>query len=181
MACVPPRGVYTPLTLFFDSNQAIDYSTFREHILRVVHAGVTGLVISGSNGEAVHLTRSERTEVLKFARSVLDTSGFLHVPIIAGCGAASVRETIEYCKDASAAGAVWSLVLPPAYWVSAMTKVVLKEFYEDVSPLYCFPLLGRELTRSKGGGTEPDSDNTVQLPCSHRRIRSGLRPHLLTV
>lgn len=132
MSKAPPRGVYTPVTSFFHEDESIDWPSLQKHILRLVRAGISGLVISGSNGESVHLTRSERKDVLSFARSTLDSNGFNHVLLMAGCGVQSARETIAYCEDAASAGAKWALVLPPSYWVGAMTKAVIKDFFLTV-------------------------------------------------
>ena len=133
MSSVPPRGIYAPVTVFFDGDENIDYSALRKHILRLAQAGITGLVISGSNGESVHLSRGERAEVIKFTRSTLDAADFSRVPIIAGCGTHSARETVSYCEDAATAGAAWALVLTPSYWVGAMTKPAIRAFFETVS------------------------------------------------
>ena len=128
----PPRGIYAPVTLFFSEDESIDYDALRKHIIRLASGKLTGLVISGSNGEAVHLSKTERAEVIKFARMTLDAEGFVSTVIIAGCGSQSTRETIAYCTDAAAAGAKWALVLPPSYWVPAMTKPAIKSFFKDV-------------------------------------------------
>lgn len=128
-----PRGIYTPVTVFFHEDETIDWSALQSHILRLAAGGVTGLVISGSNGEAVHLSQAERREVIQYARKTLDHNGFEAVVIIAGCGASSTRETKQLCKEASQSGAAWALVLPPSYWVTAMSKPVLMEFFTTVS------------------------------------------------
>ena len=66
---------------------------------RLARAGVTGLVIQGSNGEAVHLTHQERSLTVSTIRAALDDAGFRSMPIIVGTGAASVKETIMLCKQ----------------------------------------------------------------------------------
>ena len=46
-------------------------------------------------GEAHHLSPSERIELITSARKALDEAGLTEVPIIAGTGVGSTRETIE--------------------------------------------------------------------------------------
>jgi 4-hydroxy-2-oxoglutarate aldolase len=144
MPAAPPRGVYTPVTTFFYEDESIDWKAFEQHILRLANGGIRGLVISGSNGESVHLSRTERAEAVRFARLTLDAHSFHHLPIIAGCGTHSARETIGYCQDAAEAGAEWALVLPPSYWVVAMTKPIIKQFFIAVSivPISMWTCLG---------------------------------------
>jgi 4-hydroxy-2-oxoglutarate aldolase len=66
---------------------------------RLAQSGVTGLVIQGSNGEAVHLTHHERSLTVRTVRSALTDAGFPDFPLIVGTGATSVRETIMLCKQ----------------------------------------------------------------------------------
>jgi hypothetical protein len=55
--------------------------------------------VQGSGGEAVHLTRNERIEVIKAVRSAVEQDGFKNYPIIAGTGAQSLHETLLLTQD----------------------------------------------------------------------------------
>ena len=44
------------------------------------------------------------------------------MPIIAGTGAASTRESIQLCKDAADAGADYVMVIPPGYYSGALVS-----------------------------------------------------------
>lgn len=133
MPSAPPRGVYAPVTVFFHEDSSLDTAALRTHIIRLGKSGLKGLVISGSNGEAVHLSRQERIDVIRLARATLDGEGLESTTIIAGCGTHSTKETVQLCKDAAGAGAAIALVLPPNYWAGAMNKFVLLKFFSDVS------------------------------------------------
>ncbi|RQM07429.1 hypothetical protein DH86_00002872, partial [Scytalidium sp. 3C] len=100
------------------------------------------LVIHGSNGESSHLLHDERAEVIAIARKVAQehrTSE--HVPIIAGCSAASVRETLLLIEEAKNAGADYALVLTPSFWPAVMSKPVIKSFYADVAAKSALPIV----------------------------------------
>jgi 4-hydroxy-2-oxoglutarate aldolase len=92
-------------------------------------------LLAGSNGEAIHLSHDERVTLIKAARRVLDSSGFEHVPIIAGTGGGSTRETIHLCKAAAAAGADYAIVITPGYFAGALARNrdALKAFYTEVA------------------------------------------------
>lgn len=63
---------------------------------------------------AVQLTHQERNQVVKAARSALDADSSLsQVPLIAGTGASSTKETIELTKEAAEAGADFAMVISP--------------------------------------------------------------------
>lgn len=112
----PPRGVYAPILTFFHEDESLDLEAFRVHVTRLAEAGVAGLVVQGSNGEAVHLLHHERKELISATAAVLKEKGKPGAVVIAGCGAQSTRETIQLCQEAQEAGADYALVLSPSYW-----------------------------------------------------------------
>ncbi|KAH9826520.1 Dihydrodipicolinate synthetase [Teratosphaeria destructans] len=118
-------GLYGPLPTFFDDNQDLDLVSFKKHLLkvrpcnkghryavRVRHPRISQLtsisvpVCAGSLGEAVHLTHDERTHLIRFTRQTLDAADLTTLPIVAGVGSSSTRETIKLAHDAHNAGAL---------------------------------------------------------------------------
>ncbi|KAL2135061.1 hypothetical protein VTI74DRAFT_9981 [Chaetomium olivicolor] len=158
-------GVYVPTMCFFEEGtEDIDTETIARHAVRLARAGVTGLATQGSNGEAVHLTHSERQLVTATTRKALNDSGFSRMPIIVGCGAQSTRETIQLCREAWEAGGDYALVLPPSYYASLFapqSETILSYFtaVADASPIpliiYNFP--------GAVGGLDLSSDIIVRL------------------
>lgn len=134
MAEMMLKGVYPPLPTFFDTHEELDISTYQQHIARLKREGIRGFVVMGSNGEAVHLSSDERTQVIRAAREAAGRDGL----IIAGCGEQSTRATIGNCERAVRAGADVALVLPPFYYKGRMDARALIAHYRaiaDVSPL----------------------------------------------
>ncbi|KAI1821315.1 hypothetical protein F4861DRAFT_476524 [Xylaria intraflava] len=145
MGCPLVPGVYVPTVCFFDPDtEEVDTYSITRHAVRLAQSGVAGLATQGSNGEAIHLTHAERKLVTATTRSALNHAGFLHLPVIVGCGAQSVRETVEYCREASEAGGSHALVLPPSYYAPS-PDTIMRYFTEvaDASPIpiiiYNFP------------------------------------------
>src|SRR5260370_7120084 len=85
-------GIYPPLPTFFDQQDELDLVTLRRHMQRLAETGIAGYVIMGTNGEAVHLTKEERTQVVETARA---TAGE-HPLILAGSGQQSTPPTIAH-------------------------------------------------------------------------------------
>lgn len=135
------RGVYVPTMCFFDPDtEDVDTAAIAAHAVRLAQAGVTGLATQGSNGEAVHLTHSERQLVTATTRAALNDGGFSHMPVIVGCGSQSTRETIQYCNEAWEAGGDYALVLPPSYYATLFgpaSETILEYFtgVADKSPI----------------------------------------------
>jgi Dihydrodipicolinate synthetase family len=133
----PSPGVWVPAVCFFTADDKLDFAAITKHTLRLAQ-GVHGFLIHGSNGESMHLSRSERVEVISHVRKTLDDNGFGHVQLMAGTpGVQSSWEVIELCREAAEAGAGWAMVLPPSYWVAAMSKDNIKDFYTEVG-IFCY-------------------------------------------
>lgn len=73
--------------------------------------------------------------MIKTARATLDSIGLLSVPIIAGVGAASTRESIKLAHDAAEAGADYGMVIPPGYYAGALAanRQCLRDFFVDIA------------------------------------------------
>ena len=124
---IPPRGIYVPAVAFFDEEENLDLGAIATHLTRLAKANVDGLVIQGSNGEAMHMTHDERQQVIRLARKVLDTYGKPGAVIVAGVGAQSTREAVQLCKEAREAGADFGLALSPSYWRQYTACPMFKE------------------------------------------------------
>lgn len=120
----------------------VDLEALAKHVVRAAKAGVRPL-LAGSMGEGVHLTHDERAELIKATRTALDEAGFTTMPIVAGTGTGSTRETVELCKEAAAAGADYAIVITSGYFagVLATNKKAQKAFFKEVSEKSPIPIL----------------------------------------
>lgn len=137
-------GVFIPAVTPFEAETGdLHAEAFRANLRRWMEHPVRGIVVGGSTGEAVLLHGAERRRTLEVAREEVPTDRL----VVAGTGAESTRMTIGLTKEAARAGVDAVLVLPPAYYRSAMTPEVLVAHYRavaDASPvpviLYQVPL-----------------------------------------
>ncbi|KAF2088182.1 aldolase [Saccharata proteae CBS 121410] len=135
-------GVYVPTVAFFNPDtEDLDLETVGKHAVRLAEAGVAGITTQGSNGEAVHLSHKERTQVTQTTRNALDSAGFTNVPVIVGCGTQSTRETIELCHEAQAAGGGAALILPPNYYQGLFAPTTVQDFFRDVASASPIPVI----------------------------------------
>lgn len=159
-----------PLVAFFQpETEDIDVEATKKHAIRLAKAGLTSLTVQGSNGEAVHLIREERSLVTKTVREALDSAGFEHVPVVVGCAAQSVRESVLYCKDAYEAGGDYALVLPPNYYKAAMTDKVLIDYFLDLADESPIPIIIYNYPGAVAG-IDLNSDQIIRL-AKHSNIR----------
>lgn len=115
------RGIGVALLTLFDSSGAIDAGATAAHAERLFDLGVSAVIVAGTTGEPMSLTRDERVVLLEAVKGVAAGR-----PVIAGIGAPSVRESIALTKDATNAGADAVLALCPPGPVDP------KRFYHDV-------------------------------------------------
>ncbi|KAI8969585.1 dihydrodipicolinate synthetase [Trametes punicea] len=157
-------GIYAPIPTFFKPDtEELDLEAFATHVVRVAKAGVRPL-LSGSMGEAHHLTHAERVTLIKVARRALDHAGLTSVPIVAGTGAGSTRETIQLCREAAQAGSDYAIVIASGYYAGAIAgnRKALKAFWAEVSEKSPIPVIIYNYPGASGG-IDLDSDLITEL------------------
>ncbi len=106
------HGVVPPTITAFDEDESVDYEATAAHARFVVDHGAHGVFPLGTNGEFPLLTTGERDDVVE---AVVETVGG-EVPVIAGVGAPSTRETVGHAERAEMAGADGVVVVTPYYY-----------------------------------------------------------------
>jgi len=106
------NGIFVPHITPFTCDGDLEEEALRTCVRFWLEGGVSGLVPCGSNGEAPYLSREERKKVIE---TVLDEVNG-KVPVIAGTGSMSTRETVLLTKDAKDLGVDAVLVVTPFYF-----------------------------------------------------------------
>jgi 4-hydroxy-2-oxoglutarate aldolase len=132
-------GIYPPITTPFTGDERqVDYNRLESNLERWKAQPLNGVVMPGSNSEAVHLTRAERVQIWQVCTGALKGSG---KRLIAGTGAESTIETIDLTVQAAELGAEAALVLPPYFYKPSLTPEVLIVHYRAVADASPIPLL----------------------------------------
>lgn len=164
-------GLYVPTVCFFDQvTEELDTSKIASHTLRLAEAGVSGIATQGSTGEAVHLNHTERAAVTQTTRAALDEAGYTHLPIIVGCSAQSVRETLTLCRQAHISGGDYALLLPPNYYSTYFQPAAdsIIEFFLAVADQSPIPIIIYNYP-SAVSGIDLSSEVIIQLS-THPKI-----------
>lgn len=96
---------------------------------------VVVVVLAGTNGEAVTMTREEKIQLTKLTREVAVQVGKSDLPITVGCIGQSTKDVIADTIVAHEAGADFTLVLCPSYFHFAMNEDAVVGFFIEVSVL----------------------------------------------
>lgn len=158
-----PCGIYAPTMTFFDpETEELDIPIIKKHAARLAKAGLAGLVVMGSNGEAAHCTREEKAAVTTATREALDEAGFKDTPIIVGATEGSVKGTIELSKISQQAGGDYVLLLPPSYFRGLMDEDAVYNYFIAVADGSPLPII---LYNYPGAvaGIDMDSDLLIKL------------------
>ena len=141
----PFHGVLPALiTPFTDDGSAIDTGAVTAIVDRLIGAGVTGLVPGGSTGEFTTLSHAERRELIE---TTVEAAAD-RVPVVAGTGALSTRETVELSVHAEQAGAAAVMIVPPFY--EALSWRELLAHYTAVADAIEIPIMYYNLPSASG-------------------------------
>jgi 4-hydroxy-2-oxoglutarate aldolase len=123
-------GIFAPVvTTFEDSSGELASGPFRANIKAHIAAGLAGVLVAGSTGEAALLDEDERLRLTELARPLVPDDRWLFT----GTGAESTRECVRRSKDAAERGADAVLVVPPHYYGASMTEDALWAHYSRVA------------------------------------------------
>jgi dihydrodipicolinate synthase/N-acetylneuraminate lyase len=108
------QGVFPALTTKFTPNDTLDFSLFEKNLNAQLEAGVSGIILGGTLGEASVLNNSEKSELVRFA--VQKVNG--KVPVVVNIAEGSTREAIALAKESEKNGALGLMMLPPMRYKS---------------------------------------------------------------
>jgi len=156
------KGMFVPNITPFSSNGELDLTALRTCVRFWLKGGVSGLVPCGSNGEAPYLSREERIKVIE---TVIDEVNG-KIPVIAGTGSMSTRETIQFTKDAKDLGVDATLVVTPFYFKPSNKEI--HEHYKAVLEAVDIPIVLYSVPKFTGVSLEPTV--IAQLASEHENI-----------
>ena len=129
------EGVYPALLTLFTADDRLDLDLFARNIDAQLAAGVHGLIIGGSLGEASTLSRPEKLELLKTA---LGTAAG-NVPVLMNVAEQATREAIACACEAEADGADGLMLLPPMRYYADPRETVA--YFRAVAEATSLPMM----------------------------------------
>lgn len=108
------NGVFPALTTQFTNDDQLDLPMFKKNLDAQLHAGVHGIILGGTLGEASVLTTDEKSQLVQFA--IENIAG--KVPIVLNIAEGSTREAIRQAELATKWGCGGLMLLPPLRYKS---------------------------------------------------------------
>lgn len=112
------KGVFPALVTPFNRDNSIDEMALRD-LIRFVLPHVDGVVPCGTTGEFVYMSQDERRRVVEICLDEADG----RVPVLAGTGCNSTRDTVKQTQFAKEAGVDGALVVAPWYLKASYNEV----------------------------------------------------------
>jgi 4-hydroxy-2-oxoglutarate aldolase len=131
------RGIFAPVITPFAQSGELDRAAYEHNVRAHMQAGLRGIVVAGSTGEAPLLDERERASLVEWTRPLVTGDRL----VIAGVGAESTRTTLVYAKQAAERGADAVLVVAPHYFGAAMNEDALRAHYRRVADESPIPVI----------------------------------------
>lgn len=128
-------GVFPALTTQFTDKDELDYDMLTRNIRAQLDAGVHGLILGGSLGEAGSLLPEEKEELLLFVKKLVNGN----VPVIMNIAEQTTRAAIEAAGRAGQGGADGLMLLPPMRYYADDRETL--RFFREVAQSTPLPLM----------------------------------------
>lgn len=131
------KGIYTPIITPFNEKEEVDFGKMKHNLEKWQKTNLDGIVVLGSNGEFVYLSKEEKLQVVEFVVKNFDSDK----RIIVGTSYDSTKETISFSNQVANLGADAVLVLPPHYYKGGMKEEVLYHYFIEVADACPIPVM----------------------------------------
>jgi 1-pyrroline-4-hydroxy-2-carboxylate deaminase len=120
MSEVKWQGVYPAVTTKFKDDDSLDLTTFKKNVLAQIEAGVSGIVLGGTLGEASSLSNVEKLELLRATFATVNSS----VDVIVNIAEQTTKAAIALAKSLEQNGADGLMLLPPMRYAADSFETV---------------------------------------------------------
>mgnify|MGYP003822573385 FL=1 len=129
------KGVFPALTTKFTSDDKLDFPLFEKNLRAQLDAGVEGVILGGTLGEASVLSNEEKFDLVKF--TVEKVAG--KVPVVMNIAEGSTREAVKLAAEAEKCGAKGLMMLPPMRYKSDHRETVA--YFKAVAESSSLPIM----------------------------------------
>ncbi|TZF98633.1 dihydrodipicolinate synthase family protein (plasmid) [Chryseobacterium panacisoli] len=129
------EGIYPAVLTPFTKEGEIDFEMFALNTEAQIKAGVHGIILAGTLGEASALETEEKFELLKYAKQI--TQG--RIPVILNLSENTTKNAVHFAEKAKESGADGLMLLPPMRYKADSREVV--EYFKAVAAATDLPIL----------------------------------------
>lgn len=143
------KGIIPPIITPMNDDETINEAELRNQVNRQIKGGVHGLFPFGTNGEGYILSEAEKEQVL----SIVIDEAKGRVPVYAGTGCISTKDTIRQSMMAMSLGADILSIITPSF--AAASQNELYEHYKTVAEAVDMPVVLYNIPARTGNALAP--------------------------
>lgn len=129
------KGVYPAVTTKFTDSDELDLLAFEKNILAQVDAGVDGIILGGTLGEASTLLDHEKRTLIRETVRIVENK----IPVIINIAEQSTKAAIQTATQAAEDGASGLMILPPMRYKADDIETV--EYYKQTANSTDLPII----------------------------------------
>ncbi len=129
------KGVYPAITTKFTSDDKLDMDLFIKNMDEQIEAGIDGIVLGGTLGEASTLTQSEKAVLVSETQKIVADK----IPVILNIAEQSTSEAVRIAKEAEQNGIDGFMLLPPMRYAADSNETV--EYFKSVANSTKLPIM----------------------------------------
>lgn len=143
------KGIIPPVITPMNEDETINEQELAHQVDRLIKAGVHGIFAFGTNGEGYILNEEEKERVLSVV--IKATAG--RVPVYAGTGCISTKDTIRMSQMAEKLGADILSIITPSFAAASQEELYLH--YKKVAETVSLPIVLYNIPARTGNALAP--------------------------
>lgn len=160
------KGIITPVVTPMNEDESVNIPELRNQIERQIDGGVHGIFPFGTNGEGYILSLKEKEEILE--ATIDQVKG--RIPVYAGTGCISTRDTVYMSKRAEEMGADALSIITPSFALASQKE--LYDHYAEVAKHVNIPIVLYNIPARTGNKLLPE---TVRALCKDVDVIMGVK------
>jgi dihydrodipicolinate synthase/N-acetylneuraminate lyase len=129
------KGVMPAVTTKFTADDKLDFNMFEVNVKAQLEAGVSGIILGGTLGEASTLLEEEKRELVRGTVNIVDGK----VPVIMNIAEQTTRGAIAAANKAEEDGAKGLMMLPPMRYNASDYETVV--YFTEVAKNTSLPIM----------------------------------------
>jgi dihydrodipicolinate synthase/N-acetylneuraminate lyase len=129
------KGVYPAITTKFTDNDELDLPLFEKNLRFQLEAGINGIIIGGTLGEATALSDEEKKILTSTALSIVDGK----IPVILNVAEQTTKEAVRQAQLAEQYGANGLMMLPPMRYNATDRETT--EYFKAIASSVSLPII----------------------------------------
>jgi 4-hydroxy-tetrahydrodipicolinate synthase len=129
------KGVYPAILTPFKKDDSIDFDMYKINIEAQLEAGVDGIILGGSLGEASTLSNSEKKDLLIYTKELVQDK----IPVVMNIAEQSTKDAILAAHQAEKNGADGIMLLPPMRYKADDRETL--QYFKEVANSTSLPVM----------------------------------------